>query len=302
GFFVSCAEGLSREERMQRIKIHHPKLSISAKCRLLSISRASVYYQPQPRPAAEMALLRQIDQYFLDNPCLGSRKMTALLRRDGQSVSRKKVQRLMRQLGIQAVYAKPNTSQPHPLHPTYPYLLRGLEINRANQVWCSDITYIPMQRGFLYLVAVMDWYSRNVLSWRVSNTLEADFCVGALQDALRHFGTPAIFNTDQGSQFTSQAFTGTLQDAGVQISMDGRGRYLDNIFIERLWRTVKHECIYLHAPATGTALNALLKRWIHYYNQQRPHQSLNYQTPHEFYLASLTGSSTLNMQPPALAA
>lgn len=287
---------------MQRIKIHHPKLSITAKCRLLSISRGSVYYQARPRPAAELSLLRQIDQYFLDNPCLGSRKMTALLRRDGHVISRKKVQRLMRQLGIQAIYAKPNTSQPHPSHPTYPYLLRGLDINRANQVWCADITYIPMQRGFLYLVAVMDWYSRNVLSWRLSNTLEADFCAMALQEALCQYGTPDIFNTDQGSQFTSQAFTGTLQDAGVQISMDGRGRYLDNIFIERLWRTLKHECIYLHAPATGTELKNLLKRWIPYYNQQRPHQSLQYQTPHEFYVASLAGSSTLELPPDRLAA
>lgn len=287
---------------MQKIKIHHPNLSVTAKCRLLSISRGSVYYQAQPKPAAELALLRQIDQHFLDNPCLGSRKMTALLRRDGHIINRKKVQRLMRQLGIQAIYAKPNTSQRYPSHPTYPYLLRGLKINRANQVWCADITYIPMQRGFLYLVAIMDWYSRKVLSWRLSSNLEADFCVEALQEALRRHGTPDIFNTDQGSQFTSQAFTGTLQNAGVQISMDGRGRYLDNIFIERLWRTVKHECVYLHDPATGTELNALLKRWIPYYNQQRPHQTLHYQTPEEFYLASLAGSSILELPPAKLAA
>jgi putative transposase len=250
---------------MSKIRINHPKLSLSAKCRLLSISRASVYYEGRPIPPGDLAILREIDQYFLDNPCLGSRKMTALLRRSGHVINRKKVQRLMRQLGIQAVYAKPNTSQPHPKHPTWPYLLKGLDIKRANQVWCADITYIPMQKGFLYLVAIMDWYSRKVLAWRLSNSMDADFCVEALQEALRRYGTPDIFNTDQGSQFTSTAFTGVLHEAGVQISMDGRGRYLDNIFIERLWRTVKHECIYLHAPPTGRELKALLQCWFAYY-------------------------------------
>lgn len=287
---------------MTKVRIQHPKLSISAKCRLLSISRASVYYEARPIPPDDLAILREIDQYFLDNPCLGSRKMTALLRRSGHVINRKKVQRLMRQLGIQAIYAKPNTSQPHPKHPIYPYLLKGLEINRSNQVWCADITYIPMQKGFLYLVAIMDWYSRKVLAWRLSNSMDADFCVEALQEALRRHGRPDIFNTDQGSQFTSTAFTSVLQDAGVQISMDGRGRYLDNIFIERLWRTVKHECIYLHAPPTGRELRDLLQRWFAYYNHNRLHQALDYQTPNEFYLASLAGSSILEPTPARLAA
>lgn len=287
---------------MTRIRINHPNLSLSARCRLLSISRASVYYESRRIPPDDLAILQEIDQYFMDNPCLGSRKMTALLRRSGHGINRKKVQRLMRQLGIQAVYAKPNTSQPHPKHPIYPYLLKGLNINRSNQVWCADITYIPMQKGFLYLVAIMDWYSRNVLAWRLSNSMEADFCVDALKEALRRHGTPDTFNTDQGSQFTSTAFTSVLQDAGVQISMDGRGRYLDNIFIERLWRTVKHECIYLHAPREGRELKALLQRWFAYYNQHRPHQALDYQTPDEFYLASLAGSSILELPPASLAA
>lgn len=287
---------------MTKVRIHHPKLSISAKCRLLSISRASVYYAARAIPPDDLAILREIDQYFMDNPCLGSRKMTALLRRSGHVINRKKVQRLMRQLGIQAIYAKPNTSQPHPGNPTYPYLLKGLEIQRSNQVWCADITYIPMHKGFLYLVAIMDWYSRTVLSWRLSNSMEADFCVEALQEALCQYGTPDIVNTDQGSQFTSTAFTSVLQDAGVHISMDGRGRYLDNIFIERLWRTVKYECLYLHAPPTGRELKTLLQRWFTYYNQRRPHQALDYQTPHEFYLASLAGSSILEPTPAKLAA
>ena len=287
---------------MTKVKINHPKLSLSARCQLLSISRASVYYEARPIPPGDLAMLREIDQYFLDHPCLGSRKMTALLRRSGHVINRKKVQRLMRQLGIQAVYAKPNTSQPHPAHPRYPYLLKGLEITRANQVWCADITYIPMQKGFLYLVAIMDWYSRKVLAWRLSNSMDADFCVEALQEALRRYGTPDIFNTDQGSQFTSTAFTGVLLDAGVQISMDGRGRYLDNIFIERLWRTVKHECIYLHAPPTGRELKVLLQRWFAYYNHNRLHQALDYQTPDEFYLASVAGSSILELPPATLAA
>ena len=287
---------------MNTIRINHPKLSVSAQCRLLSISRASVYYEARLIPPGDLAILREIDQYFLDNPCLGSRKMTALLRRSGHVINRKKVQRLMRQLGIQAVYAKPNTSQPHPKHPTWPYLLKGLDIKRANQVWCADITYIPMQKGFLYLVAIMDWYSRKVLAWRLSNSMDADFCVEALQEALRRYGTPDIFNTDQGSQFTSTAFTGLLHEVGVQISMDGRGRYLDNIFIERLWRTVKHECIYLHAPPTGRELKALLQRWFAYYNHNRLHQALDYQTPDEFYLASVAGSSILELTPATLAA
>ncbi len=196
---------------MKMIKIETPNLSLSAKCRLLSISRSSMYYQPKLIPSADLALLRLIDQHFLEDPSLGSRRVMMVLRRQGYTINRKKVQRLMRDLGIAAIYAKPNTSAPHPAHKTYPYLLRGLDINRANQVWCTDITYIPMQKGFLYLVAIMDWYSRKVLAWRLSNVMDADFCVEALQEALELHGQPEIFNTDQGSQFTSEAFTSTRE-------------------------------------------------------------------------------------------
>ncbi len=278
---------------MKMIKIETPNLSLSAKCRLLSISRSSMYYQPKPIPPADLKLLQLIDQHFLEDPNLGSRRMTMVLRRQGYVINRKKVQRLMRDLGIVAIYAKPNTSAPHPAHKTYPYLLRGLDINRANQVWCTDITYIPMQKGFLYLVAIMDWYSRKVLAWRLSNVMDTDFCVEALQEALELHGQPEIFNTDQGSQFTSEAFTSTLLNANIKISMDGRGRYLDNIFIERLWRSVKHECIYIHAPNTGSSLKHVLRQWFSYYNQRRLHQALHYKTPNEFYLASRNKNTNL---------
>lgn len=284
------------------IKMTTPKLSLSAKCRLLSISRGSLYYQPKPIDEEDLTLLQLMDQHFLEDPSVGSRRMMMFLRRQGYAINRKKVQRLMRDLGLLAIYAKPNTSAPHPEHKIYPYLLKNLDINRANQVWCSDITYIPMSKGFLYLVAVMDWYSRKVLSWQLSNTMEADFCVEALEEALRQHGKPEIFNTDQGSQFTSQAFTGTLLNADVQISMDGRGRYLDNIFIERLWRSVKHECVYIHAPPTGTELRQVLKRWFSYYNQRRLHQSLDYNTPDEVYFASLDQVNNLEIQTAKLAA
>ena len=227
--------------------------------------------------------MRIIDEQYLKTPVYGSRSMRNYLRRLGYNINRKRVQRLMRLMGLEAIYPKPKTSKPHPEHKIYPYLLRGLKIDQPNQVWAADITYIPLARGFMYLVAVIDWYSRKVLSWRVSNTLEADFCVEALQDAIRCHGCPEIFNTDQGSQFTSEDFTDELKDHGIKISMDGRGRFQDNIFIERLWWTVKHHYVYLRAFENGSDLRNGLKRWFKYYNQERFHQSLGDLTPDEVY-------------------
>lgn len=231
--------------------------------------------------------MRLIDEQYLRAPCWGSRSMRNHLRRLGYKVNRKRVQRLMRIMGLEAVYPKPRTSRPHPGHKVYPYLLRGLVIDRPNQVWTTDITYIPMKRGFMYLAAVMDWYSRKVLSWRVSNTLDTDFCIEAVEEAIGRYGTPGIFNTDQGSQFTSQAFTGLLQDNDINISMDGRGRVQDNIFIERLWWTLKYQYIYLWSFDNGTELREGLQHWFSFYNQERFHQALDAQTPDEVYFDTL---------------
>ena len=227
--------------------------------------------------------MRLIDEQLLETPFYGSRQMTRWLRRQGSCVGHKWVRRLMQQIGLQAVFQRPKTSQPHPQHTIYPYRLRGLEIKRPNHVWCADVTYIPLERGFLYLVAVMDWASRKVLSWRLSNTLEASFCVEALEEALGRFGTPEIFNTDQGSQFTSLEFTAVLKEAGVTISMDGRGRWTDNIFIERLWRSLKYECVYLSEFATGSEARAGIGWWVNFYNERHPHWSLEDRTPEETY-------------------
>ena len=221
----------------------HPQLSIVRQCALLQISRSGRYYQPVGESETTLSLMRLIDEAFLECPYYGSRQMTRHLHRVGHRVGRNRVVRLMRKMGLRAIYQKPNTSTPHPEHRVYPYLLRDLAIVRPNQVWCSDITYIPMRRGFLYLVAIMDWHSRRVLSWRLSNTMDVAFCTEALEEALARHGRPEIFNTDQGSQFTSLAFTQMLTDAGIQISMDGRGRWMDNVFIERLWRSLKYECV-----------------------------------------------------------
>jgi len=261
----------------------HEKLSITRQCRLVSIARSSFYYEGRGESPLNLQLMRLIDEQFLETPFYGSRQMTRWLRRQGYTVSRKRVRRLMRLLGLQAVFQRPRTSQPHPEHRIYPYLLRGLEITRPNHVWCADVTYIPLQRGFLYLVAVMDWASRKVLSWRLSNTLEASFCVEALQEALERYGAPEIFNTDQGSQFTSLEFTSVLKSVGVKISMDGRGRWMDNIFIERLWRSLKYECVYLSEFVTGTEARAGIGWWIDFYDQRRPHSSLGDRTPDEAY-------------------
>jgi putative transposase len=230
-----------------------------------------------------LTLLRLLDQQYLETPFYGSRRMTVILRQQGYEVNRKRVQRLMRQLGIEALYPKPRLSQAHPEHQVYPYLLRELAVTQSNQVWCTDITYLPVLKGHFYLVAMMDWYSRKVLSWRISNTLDVSFCIEALQEAIANYGTPEIFNSDQGSQFTSIGFTACLKGVGVKISMDGRGRCFDNIFIERLWRSFKYELIYLMAFEDGIHLNKEVRRWFEWYNQKRPHQALNYRTPEVVY-------------------
>lgn len=258
-------------------------LSISRQCALLEIPRSWAYYTPNTSESAQnLLVMRAIDELYMRKPDFGSPRMTDELRAHGLMVNRKRVERLMRKMGLQAVLPGPHTSRPHPDHTIYPYLLRGIEVGAPDEVWCSDITYIPMRKGFMYLVAVMDWYSRYVLSWDVSNTMEASFCVDVLLQALR-LGRPGIFNTDQGSQFTSDEFTGTLANAEVRISMDGRGRALDNAFIERLWRTVKYEDIYLREYADGHGLYDGLAVYFEYYNHERRHSSLGKQTPAQCY-------------------
>ena len=261
----------------------HSQLSVVRQCELVSISRSGFYYQPTGETPLNLMLMRLIDEQFLETPWYGSRQMARHLKREGYSVGRKRIRRLMAKMGLVPIYQRPRTTVPHPDHRVYSYLLREMVIDRANQVWCADITYIPMRRGFLYLVAVMDWSTRKVLSWRVSNTMDVEFCIEALEEALARFGRPDIFNTDQGSQFTSPRFTGVLRDAKVRISMDGRGRWMDNVFIERLWRSLKYECIYLHAFETGLELQAGLAYWIGYYNARRPHSTLAGRTPDEAY-------------------
>lgn len=261
----------------------HPQLSLVRQCQLLGISRASLYYQPKPADEEELALLKLIDAQYLETPFYGSRKMREHLSQLGWQINRKRVRRLMRQLGLEALYPKPRLSQPHPEHQIYPYLLRNLTITAANQVWCTDITYLPVLKGHFYLVAIMDWFSRKVLAWRISNTLDVHFCSEALREALSRYDTPEIFNSDQGSQFTSKAFTTCLKAKGVQISMDGRGRCHDNIFIERLWRSIKYELIYLKPFEDGKHLSQEVEQWFEWYNQERFHQALGYKTPNQVY-------------------
>ncbi len=270
----------------------HPRLSLVRQCALVAVSRSSFYYEGTGETALNLALMRLIDAQFLETPYYGSRQMTRHLRRQGYGLSRTRIRRVMRTMGLTPIYQTPRTSAPHPGHRIYPYLLRDVPIDRPDHVWCADITYIPMRRGCLYLVAIMDWASRRVLAWRLSNSLDPSFCVAALEDALGRFGPPQIFNTDQGSQFTSLDFTQVLQAAGVQISMDGKGRWMDNIFIERLWRTLKYECIYLHAFETGSETRQGLSRWVNHYNHDRPHSSLEDRTPDEAYrgIDPLTGT------------
>jgi putative transposase len=266
------------------INFQDPQVSVSRQCRLLDLSRSSVYYKPVEIAPQDLALMRLIDEQYLKTPFYGSRSMTRHLRRLGYRVNRKHIQRLMRLMGLEAIYPKPKTSQPHPEHKIYPYLLRDLVIDHPNQVWAADITYIPMARGFMFLVAVMDWYSRKVLSFKLSNTQDTDFCLEAVEEAIRIYGPPEIFNTDQGAQFTSRAFTGLLEQHQIRISMDGRGRVQDNIFIERLWWTTKYQYLYLRSFDNGSALRIGLEEWFRFYNQERPHQTFDILTPDEVYI------------------
>lgn len=277
---------MSRDRRRALVSADHPRLSVVRQCALVSISRSSYYYTPSGESELNLVLMREIDRQFLETPWYGSRQMARHLRRRGYDVGRTRIRRLMRTMGLQAIYQKPRTSTPNAQHRVYPYLLRGLSIEHPNQVWCADITYIPMHRGFMYLVAVMDWHTRAVLSWRLSNTMDSGFCVEALEEALSRYGAPDIFNTDQGAQFTSEEFTGTLSAGGVRISMDGKGRWMDNVFIERLWRSLKYECVYLREFETGLQAQQEIENWLHYYNTDRPHSSLGDKTPMEAYIGN----------------
>jgi len=261
-----------------------PLLSVVRQCKLLDISRSGLYYQSAGVSDEDLNLMKLIDRQYMATPFYGARKIAAWLKSERHSVNRKHVRRLMQLMGLRAIYRRPRTSKPAPGNKIYPYLLNGMEITRPNQVWCADVTYIPMAHGFLYLVVIMDWYSRYVLSWRLSNTLDADFCVEALEEALLK-GRPDIFNTDQGTQFTGKAFTGLLEQHEIRISMDGRGSYRDNLFIERLWRTVKYEEVYLKAYQDGKAARIGIGDYFRFYNTQRPHQSLGYKTPAEEYFS-----------------
>lgn len=269
------------------IDVNHPKLSIARQCNLINLSRASYYRKSTEDICSEspenLALMVLIDEEYMRHPFYGSRQMRSYLRRKGHDVNRKRVQRLMRLMGLVSVAPKPNTSKKNKAHKIYPYLLKALMIDRPNQVWCTDLTYIRMQGGFVYLVAIMDWYSRKVLSWEVSNSMDDDFCVSALERAIRLHGTPEIFNSDQGAQFTSKRFTDVLKSHEIQISMDGKGRWMDNVFIERLWRSVKYEDIYLKEYRTVLALRDGLKVYFEFYNNERPHQSFGIYTPSEVY-------------------
>jgi putative transposase len=262
---------MSRAQRRAMVERVNPVLPVSQQCRLLAVSRAAVYREPAEVSAEDLALMALIDRQYLARPYYGSRRMAAWLATQGHIVNRKRIQRLMRLLGLVAIYQRPNTSKPAAAHKVYPYLLGGIAIEWVNQVWCSDVTYIPMAKGFLYLVVIIDWMSRAVLAWRLSNTLTADFCVEALEEALVRYGRPEIFNTDQGSQFTSADFTGTLKRHGVMISMDGKGRCMDNIFVERLWRSLKYEEVYLNAYASVAEAKAGIGGWLSFYNNERQH-------------------------------
>ena len=278
---------MNRAERVGMVDRGRADLPVRRQCALLGLARSGVYRKPSAPDPEELALMRWIDQQYLTTPFYGSRRMTAELRRAGRRINRKRVQRLMRLMGLEALGPKPKTSRPAAQHRIYPYLLRGVPIDRSNQVWAADITYIPMARGFLYLVAVMDWHSRYVLAWRLSNTMDTSFCLGALEDALRK-GRPEIFNTDQGAQFTSVAFTEQLEAAGVRISMNGRGRWLDNVFVERLWRSLKYEEVHLKAYANGLEARIGIGQWLRFYNARRPHQALGYQTPAATWAAEVS--------------
>jgi putative transposase len=258
-------------------------LPVKRQAEALGLSRSTVYYQPRPVSESDLALMRRIDELHLEYPFAGARMLRDFLTREGVRIGRKHVSMLMRRMGIEALYRKPNTSKRHPAHAVHPYLLRGLSIDRPNQVWAMDITYIPMARGFVYLAAVVDWHTRRVLSWRLSITMTTDFCLEAVEDAIHRHGKPDIFNTDQGSQFTSEAFTGLLKQHGIRISMDGKGCWRDNVFVERLWRSIKYEEVYLKAYDSVTHARESLGRYIRFYNSVRPHSSLDRRTPDEVY-------------------
>jgi putative transposase len=272
------------ENKRTWIEADHPNLSIAHQCTLSGLARSSFYHKPSGVESAEnLRVMRQIDELYLKRPFYGSPRMTEWLNELGWIVNEKRVARLMRVMGIQAILPGPHTSRPHPAHRVYPYLLRGMKIQAPNEVWCADITYVPLRRGFLYLIAIMDWFSRYVLAWDLSNTQEVGFCVTALQRALDRHGPPEIFNTDQGAQFTSEEFTGTLQRADIRISMDGRGRALDNVFVERLWRTVKYEDVYPRGYPDGQIMGQGLGCYFRFYNTQRRHQALEKRTPADVY-------------------
>ena len=281
---------MSAPRRRAKLDRDHPQLSIRRQCAMLGLARSGVYRLPRPANDDDLALMRRIDELFTHWPFLGSRRMTAMLRAERRAINRKRVQRLMRLMGIAALGPKPRTTKPAPGHKIFPYLLRDVAIERPNQVWAADITYIPIGRGFLYLVAIMDWSSRAVLAWRLSNTMDVAFCVSALEEALARFGTPEVFNTDQGSQFTSAAFTDVLASAGIRISMDGRGRWIDNVFIERLWRSLKYEDVYLQGYADGHEARAGIAKWIGFYNNSRPHQALDNRAPMAVWRGGVTGA------------
>ena len=263
------------------------ELPIVRQCRILELSRSTAYYQPSLVSPDELALMRRIDELHLEHPFAGARMLSRMLKREDQPVGRRRVSTLMKRMGINALYRKPNTSKRYPAHKVYPYLLRNLTITRSNQVWSAELTFIPMKRGFVYLFAILDWSSRRVLSWRVSNTLTTDFCMEAVQEAISHYGKPDIFNTDQGYQFTSSEFTGLLKDSSIQISMDGKGCWRDNVFVERLWKSVKYEEVYLHAYDSVSEARKGLEKYFTFYNQRRPHTALDDKTPDEFYFDNL---------------
>jgi len=265
----------------------HIELPVTRQCELVGVSRATVYREPTSPSNEDLSFMRLIDEEHLRHPFYGSRRMTLWLRSQGHPVNRKRIERLMRWMGLEGMAPGPSTSRPHPQHPVYPYLLRDLQISRANHVWATDITYIPMAQGFAYLVAIMDWYSRRVLAWRLSNTLDTTFCIEALDEALRRHGTPEIFNTDQGAQFTAKEFTHRLKSKAIRISMDGRGRCLDNVFVERLWRSVKYEHVYLHAYDNLREARRGLTQYFAFYNRERPHRALRDRTPETVYRLSL---------------
>ena len=268
------------------------RLSVTRQAGLLALSRAAVYYTPRPIPATQLAVMRRIDELHLELPFAGSRMLRDLLNGEHVAIGREHVRTLMRRMGISAIYRRPTTTRRHPAHPVFPYLLRRLTITRPNHVWAADITYIPMARGFVYLVAIMDWASRKVLAWRLSLTLTSDCCVAALEDALARYGCPAIFNTDQGSQFTSADFLGVLQRRQIRISMDGRGCWRDNVFIERLWRSVKYEEVYLHGYESVSAVRAGLTRYFQFFNQRRPHDGLHRRTPDSVFFTAVPEQQT----------